>query len=272
MEINWVLISTIPLIIIGYDYLNVNVDSRRLHFKLVIPSIALIMMARLFLMIDIIPNNSFKKKFHGKKELVIAIKNKAKGAPMVKVNSFQLASIYQFYAGAKALSYASITGRKSQYDLWNVEESLRGKKVFYIFSYNNIWVDSFKTDDHNVSYQWVDNFQAVSDLKVLVDSVPNNLMAGKQYPIKLRFAYYQQYNEVFEHTSLKLRCYIYDGLTQINENPNTVYLNKQLLQQGAEYTISVPDTSGQFKLCFGIEPDNIAASRNSDFMDITINQ
>jgi hypothetical protein len=60
------------------------------------------------------------------------LKEVTKNKPIVFVNSYKNASLYNFYTGVKTHSYSAVIGRKSHYDLLNFENEILHEDVYAV--------------------------------------------------------------------------------------------------------------------------------------------
>jgi hypothetical protein len=214
IEANWTSAAFIPLIILSFNYIKSRVRLRKWTIGLSIPTMILIVIARVFLMLPEIPfpvranNEFFKWKAWAKQ-----VENKAGQAPVVFMNSYQKASKYTFYTGRTAHSLNNFMYRKNQYDIWPIEDSLQGKKVFLITNYETN-LDTFKNVfGETYHYKVIENFRSFNKVKIeaLLDekltskpgdtlqfeinlkneaTYPSDFFLNKDYPSQLSINYY----------------------------------------------------------------------------------
>jgi len=129
-EANWTILLMAPLIVLSYQYLSQNKNKARWIYRLLPYSIALVILVRVYMILDIqaLPFMP-KDEFHQNKEWAAAIKKKANGLPVVFTNSYQRASKYWFYAGDTSFSLNTHRYRRSNYNFWPMEEQLQERRV-----------------------------------------------------------------------------------------------------------------------------------------------
>jgi hypothetical protein len=129
-EANWTILLMAPLIVLSYQYLSQNKNKARWIFKLLPYSIVLVLLVRVYMILDIQALSFMPKdEFHQNREWAAAIKKKANGLPVVFTNSYQRASKYWFYAGDTSFSLNTHRYRRSNYNFWPMEEQLQGRKL-----------------------------------------------------------------------------------------------------------------------------------------------
>jgi hypothetical protein len=138
-EANWTVPAYVSLIVLSHQYLTANPRSAKWVYRLFIPSFLLVLIVRVYMMIDIAPLPFIKKdEFHRTQEWANAIKKKAAGRPVVFINSYQRASQYWFYTGDSSFSLNNIYYRRSNYNFWPLEAGLQGREVLSVSPDN--WV------------------------------------------------------------------------------------------------------------------------------------
>jgi hypothetical protein len=130
-EPNWTIANTIPLAILSYQYLENNNRLTVWLYRLLPVSLLAIAVIRLHYGTDL------SKKYLGItsetqhwKAWADTIQQYAGKRPVVFLSSYQKASEYTFYTGNKAFSTSEVELRKSQYNLFTIEEELQNQEVF----------------------------------------------------------------------------------------------------------------------------------------------
>lgn len=137
VEPNWTVMAAVPVFYMAYFYIKDRENQRRWAMRLVMPSLALVFLFRLYMMVDFLPQGLVKRnEFHGWHTWADRIAEKAGDLPVVFHNTFQKPSKYMFYSRkfAHSVNYVDYAGK--EYDLKTAaEESLQGKTVFRIHDY-----------------------------------------------------------------------------------------------------------------------------------------
>ena len=129
-EANWTILLMAPLVVLSYRYLSQNKNKARWIYRLLPYSIALVLLVRVYMILDIQALKFMPKdEFHKNREWAAVIKEKANGLPVVFTNSYQRASKYWFYAGDTSYSLNTYSYRRSNYNFWPMEEQLQGRRV-----------------------------------------------------------------------------------------------------------------------------------------------
>lgn len=126
VEPHWTIVAAVPMIILIAREAAENPKLKRYVFRVIAPSLALILVARIFMMVDVLP---VKTEWHGDKNRVSELKEVAQGRPVVFLEGFQMPSKYRFYAQSEAHGMGVLSYRNTQYDIWNFDENYRGQPV-----------------------------------------------------------------------------------------------------------------------------------------------
>ena len=130
VEPHWTIAASIPMIIIVYSTCVDQPGYHKYIFRVLAPTILILLFLRSALMFDYLPGKM--KKFHGKKVWYTQMASIAGETPVVFRNSYQRPSVYTFYTGKFATSINGIYYRQTQYDIWPFEEELFGKEVILV--------------------------------------------------------------------------------------------------------------------------------------------
>jgi hypothetical protein len=129
VHFHWTSIALFPLIILGYTYYSDR--KKKLFFILTIPMLLFVVFLRTYLVVKILPINTFNKVdyFHGRQKWAQDIKRVAGTRPVVFENALREAPLYSFYSGMQGIALYPGEDKKSQYEIWGVEDQLQGKDV-----------------------------------------------------------------------------------------------------------------------------------------------
>jgi hypothetical protein len=172
-EANWTILLMAPLVVLSYRHLSQNKNKARWIYRLLPYSIALVLLVRVYMILDIQAFKFMPKdEFHQNKEWAAAIKKKANGLPVVFTNSYQRASKYWFYTGDTSFSLNTYRYRRSNYNFWPMEEQLQGRRVMVFGSMGAAAMkDSVQTPRMLLASETMDAFSSFG----AVDLVGGNL-------------------------------------------------------------------------------------------------
>jgi len=133
VEANWTVPALIPVIILSHAWISENLSQRKWIFKLVLPSLVLVVLVRVYMLTDISGlTRIFKDEMHGNREWVKAIKEKSNGLPVVFLNSYQRPSKYWFYSGDTSFAINTTYYRRNNYNFWPIEKEWQNRKVLVV--------------------------------------------------------------------------------------------------------------------------------------------
>lgn len=134
-QAQWVIVISIPLVIITFPYLVRQLKSRRWLYILGSIQLLILLIARaLFAFPSISP---VALEPHLSMQWVSELHRNTEARPLVFINNYSEASLYNFYTGVQTHSYSILKGRKSQYDLIDFEENMQGKNIFTVSKYKS---------------------------------------------------------------------------------------------------------------------------------------
>src|SRR6188768_980213 len=168
VEVNWTMPALIPLIILSHQFLINKISWIKPLRIIALVSLLLIIAARVYLVVDIGPDNSTRGRFRNK-EWAKTIAEKTGDIPVVFYNSYQRASLFWFYSGKPSHSHNSYSDRKSNYNFWPTESNLFGKEVFIADIYGlPTFLDSVKTNKGWVGLSYDSMYAALGGVKLLI--------------------------------------------------------------------------------------------------------
>ena len=261
VQAHWTSILLIPLVYFGYDYLNKNVRLRKWAYYQWPVAILLIATVKIGLVFNLPFGddvNKIFKDFKGKSLWAKTIRQTTGSTPIVFMNSYQNASIYEFYSGELAITISNVMSRKNQYDLWQYEDSLRGKTVALIPNY---FINDFDTLHKVVpftQYKSIDNFQHYGQVNLLApnwtvkqpiaDSISvndDNLTFNENllFPSFISYTYFEDNHFISQHRS-------------------AIHLNS-ILSGTFQLRMKTPSKKSKYQVYFSIQTGWLPPSLNS---------
>jgi hypothetical protein len=132
VHFHWTSITLFPILYFAIKYYNDEKHKKLFQF-LIIPFVIIIAVARLMLALPVLPmNHANVDYYHGRDKWAEDIKSLASGKPVVFANNLRETALYSFYSGQFAVTFYGREEKKSQYDLWNYEDSIQGKDVLFV--------------------------------------------------------------------------------------------------------------------------------------------
>jgi hypothetical protein len=129
-QAQWLGAILVPLIVLTFPYFVQHQKARKWLIILGSIQFGLLLVVRIFLANqDISP---IKLEPHISQMWIPKLKEETKNKPIVFVNSYKNASLYNFYTGIKTHSYSAVIGRKSHYDLLDFENEILHEDVYAV--------------------------------------------------------------------------------------------------------------------------------------------
>jgi hypothetical protein len=135
VHLHWTSILLFPVIILSVRYYSLK-RNNKLFISLVIPFLIVILIARLYLGFQIFPVNTLHVDYyHGRKLWAEDIKAIAGNRPVVFETgngALREAPLYTFYSKGLGIALYAGDNKKSQYQIWNYEDSIQSEDVILI--------------------------------------------------------------------------------------------------------------------------------------------
>jgi hypothetical protein len=127
-QAQWLAAMLIPLLLVTYGYFTSQRKAHSWLLKLSGIQFLILLAARV---IFAAPGLSpMVLEPHVKEQWVDQLKELSENKPVVFLNMYGGASLYQFYTGIDTHVYSIVNGRKTQFDLWPTEDMVQGADVF----------------------------------------------------------------------------------------------------------------------------------------------
>lgn len=152
---------------------------------------AIIMIVRVFLIVDILPIST---EWHGNKKRLLALHEQAGDTPIVFTNSYQLASLYRFYTASNSFSLSVDEGgyyRWSDYNLWRFDQAAQGQHVLLNCGADHYDIE-VKGEYETLYFRRVDHFQSLEKLQLTTPTTAMSVTAGQE--IEIDVALYNPYS------------------------------------------------------------------------------
>jgi hypothetical protein len=162
VEPHWTVVCSIPMIVLICKYSLRNKRLMKYVKCSILPSIALVYLARILLVADVLPK---RLDFYGKDKRYRAIETVAGEMPVIFTGSFQNPSNYHFFTGKESTVLSAVNTRRTQFDILQKELDYQGKPALVCaaipgksqeYNIDEIKFHAFKTL----------NFQSVNRLEI----------------------------------------------------------------------------------------------------------
>ena len=269
VEVNWTMPALVPLIVLSHQFINDKISRVQPLRVIACISLLLIVAGRLYLVIDIGPDNSVKKRFHDHGVWAQAIKEKTKDIPVVFYNSYQRASLFWFYSGIPSHSHNPYWDRRSNYNFWPTESNLLGKNVFIADIYGiDSFSDSINTKKGRVGLTRDSMYSALgavtifpSQDKIVTGSIANYTLVCRRFILPQYLYFLKMHPEL----NIEILAGVFKGKELIKEvNTGVSVMDLLYKKYGFEATLDLSNIpSGKYVLRFGIKSKNYLVTHNS---------
>ena len=272
VEVNWTMPALIPLIVLSHQFIIDKISWIRLIRITAFVSLLFVIAGRLYLAVDIGPDNSTKLRFHNNKEWAKAIAEKTGDLPVVFNNSYQRASLFWFYSGVPSHSHNWYGDRRSNYNFWPTESNLLGKPVFIADIYGmSTFSDSVKTKKGWVGFSFDSMYAALGNIKIIPEKkipgeLDHNLITIKfTSQIPGQYLNFLQTNPALE-TELIVGVFNGKDLLKEYQTGITAY---QMTGQTKPFEIKLSNLpKGSTEIRMGIKSKNYLIPHNSETMHV----
>jgi hypothetical protein len=268
----WTYIAFAPLILLILISFAQKPKLPRWFYPVAGLNIAVIMFIRIALIAGI-PLGRLQSQF-GFKQWAYAVKQKAGNNYVVFNEGFQNPSKYDYYNNTlKGFAYDARNYRKTQFDIWPIEDSLQHKKVYYLLTYKapGITTDSIKTGAGTWYGGWVNDTRTYQKVNIETQSYSVKASPGQKqrfdltitnpYPYSISFS-----NKGWLHPAVLEACFFTENGVMTLQPADTAF-NEISLQPGQgthfNFTVKAPDIKGKYELIFSIRTQPFTGSKNS---------
>jgi hypothetical protein len=191
-EPHWTVLGSLPLLVLVYRESVANERLYRYLKRFVMPSLLLVLIARVLLVSGLLPE---RLGFDGKKEKYEAFESVAGDAPVIFGGSFQGPSLYRFFTGKEATVISAVESRKTQFDVWKFESLYVGRRVFIPSGYPGR-SEVFKVNGFEFNGFFTDSLQVTNHIKIETVLMPAFIRVNDTLHLKLKVK--NEGNQVFQ--------------------------------------------------------------------------
>jgi len=270
VEVNWTMPAIIPLMVLSHQFLIDKISWIKPLKIIAFVSLLLIIAARIYLVVDIGPDNSTRGRFRNK-AWAKTIAEKTGEAPVVFYNSYQRASLFWFYSGKPSHSHNSYADRKSNYNFWPTESNLLGKKVFIADIYGiNTFSDSVKTKKGWVGFSFDSMYAALGNIKI-IPGKESVILYNNSLTMKITLEMQENYRsflQTYSDIQTKLVAGVFNGKTLLKEYKTGITV-QQVIKQNNSIDIQLTNLpKGGNEIRFGIRSKNYLPTHNSETIHV----
>lgn len=255
-EAHWTTIASIPMIILLMEKSLEDEKVKKLILKYVSLSLILVLIARMILFTDI----AKKFGYEDREPLYRAMESMAGNLPVVFNSSFQDASSYEFYTRKPATTISAIENRQTQYDFWQREQNMLGKKVLVILEKGDGRLENIETKRINDNFEgfFVEDWQVSNRLKIRYELDKVELIKGESVEIPIEIENPTEHFVDFQHKRFPLEVKVLFMILKHNYEIENVEVSSLLKRIGPMQKIKtkikfqVPDNLQDRKYKFSV--------------------
>jgi hypothetical protein len=283
VQSHWTLIAFAPLAMLVLIRFK-QMDKFPAWFgKLAIVNVVLVLALRIALISppDFIRNSSRFQSYYGYRQWAQQVKQRAGDNYVILISGFQEASKYCYYTNSlKGFSYDDRAYRRTQFDIWPIEDSMQHKRAYYIMDFKGkgLQLDSFMTARGMWHGAWIDSVRTFQ--KIDIRAKQSNIKAGPGQKIALDLTITNPYaypvnfkNEGYPHELIGAACF-FQGTTErfpVRFGPDFARIiipPHQTVPYHLELTS--PPVKGKYELIFSIRTTPFPGGRNSRAISFTV--
>jgi len=277
VEANWTIITLVPLTYLGYKQIESSKRLRLLTMYSFAISICLILAARTLIITR--PPLPLLGRFTRSLEPWTwcgDLKQRTGGRAVAFMNSYQKASLYEFYEGIPAFSINNFWGRKDQYNVWDTEAQFQGQDIAIVSNWEIPNLDTIRIGNEYFPYTVINNFRSTSNLLIQSD-LPATITTTPQAKLtaNLRFGYSNAHIrdlEVNADFPTNAVYAFFQGRTATDYGNNSVIVRNNMVGSEDSFPLEVqaPATPGRYYLYFAASTGWLPPGFNSTPIEVTV--
>jgi len=187
VEANWTFPALIPLLILGYGGIEKSGKTTRFIVRSFPITLILIFILRIYLIHDFLPKGWIAASEVGgqhwrawAKDIKTHVGNKI----VVFANSYQRASIYEYYSGDPSFSINNVWGRNNQFSVWDItKNNCWENEVALAHGFPVLKDDSVLTEIETVYFNYQHRFIILPFIKIIPDQDSYEVKPGEELVI-----------------------------------------------------------------------------------------
>jgi hypothetical protein len=274
VEPNWTAPCIIPLIILGYRFIENRAGWKRWLYRIFVATTIFTTAFRFVIFFDLIHVEGIQDRFHAWGGWQYAIRKKTNNHPyMVFSNSYQRASKYWFYTGQMTYSLNQYTDRRNNYNIWPVEDSMLGKPVYFMDIYSpSGFEDSVKGSWFSVGFTYDSVFLSFAKVQLTPAVNKYRIKDTDSLDITAHIAIPAHYlNYLNEHPEVNepVKLSVFKGEHLVTDLDLPVALQQLAIEKQHRFVVHPPLPKGRYRLQFSIGAYT-GMTHNSDKFDLFI--
>ncbi len=281
VQMHWTLIAYVPLLMLVLIVFTQAGNPPKWFYRLVLVNTAFILFVRFALMVQlpfVMKIGQFESYF-GFRAWAKQVHDKIGDNYLIIRDGFQDPSKYNYYTNSlKAISYDTRYYRKTQYDLWPIEDSMQHKKALYMSEYNE---PGTTTDSLVALYGrkwytgWVYDVQTFQKTEITILSTQRSAGSGQEITMPLNINHPYHYELDFSNPDKIFleACFYQDGNLKLVDKAATNF-NMLSIRPGYQdvyhFRFAAPKIPGKYQLQFSIRTVPFPGSGNSERVEFIV--
>jgi hypothetical protein len=279
----WTFVLFAPLVMLALIQFKRSGGVPRWLFRLGIVNLALILIVRLIIIFGFgfAKTYGHLKSYYGFKDWTHEVKKRAGNSYVVMSEGFQNPSKYNYYTNSlKCFAYDPWYYRRTQFDIWPMEDSIQHKRVYYLFyqPIKGVTTDSIKMAAGTWYGGWVNDVRTYQ--KVNFEPAADNITASPGQRLVFDLTVTNPYhhsisfvNKGYLHPVVLEACFFSgDSAIAVQKAANT--FNNISLKPGEsahyKFNITAPMQKGNIELLFSLRTEPFPGSKNSRIINFTV--
>lgn len=279
---HWTLIAFAPLVMLSLIRFNQKGGVPKWFNAVAIINIVFVVGLRLGMLFQwhVVTQVGQIKSYYGFKDWAQTLHKKVGDNYLVMDNEFQNPSKYNYYTNSlKAFSYDSRYYRRTQYDIWPIEEQMQHKRAYHLIDTLNAEnKEPFNVPAGKWYGAWVNDVRTYQKIKIEAAVTHLTLHTGEQrsvdltltnpYPYTVNFSNKNAVNKAF----LGVVFFKSDGRSYAQKSGDD--FNNIVLKPGKDthytFKFTAPE-KGKYDMIFSIRTEPFEGSKNSRVIRLLVN-
>jgi hypothetical protein len=283
VQSHWTLIAFAPLAMLVLIRFKQRDNFPKWFGKLAVANILLIVALRIALITPpgFIRNSSRFQSYYGYREWAKQLKQRAGNNYVIFISGFQEAAKYCYYTNSlNGFAYDSRAYRRTQFDLWPIEDSMQHKRAYYVMDFrgDGLQLDSFNTARGVWHGMWIADTRTYQ--KVDIRTYHQNVKASPGEILNYNLAITNPYNytvsfknEGYPHELVMAACFFQNDVEEFHERAGNdfgrvIILPHQTIRYN--FTFKAPPVKGKYTLVFSIRTTPFPGGRNSRAINFNV--
>lgn len=279
---HWTLIAFAPLVMLALIRFNQWGSIPKWFNTVAIINVALIVALRLGMVfaLPIVTHIGQIKSYYGFKEWAKVVQQKAGDNYVIMDDGFQNPSKYNYYTNSlKGFSYDSRYYRRTQYDIWPIEEQMQHHKALHLIdSIKTPVTDTIITKAGKWYTAWVNDVRTYQNIQITAPYTSLKLRGGEKAAIDLTIVNPYPYTVDFSNKNVQNEvllgvCFFKSGGLSFAQKSGDDF-NNIILKPGAgtHYTFHfiTPTGKGNYEMMFSVRTWPFEGSKNSRIIHLEV--